>query len=661
MHSPSRSPLLTPVNTWEAFTAALGQQFLPSLRPAATQTMPAVQPGVGTLQEALNRAPDGGELVLADGTYRGSGRHYLLTISKSITIRALHAGQAVLDGEEMRCVVQISKHKHRRVELDGLKITRGKGQNNGNGQGGGIFQSGGRLTLTNCEICNNEANEKYAQGGAVFALDGATLVVSNCRIHSNAAHNGRHNQGAGIWLMNSTLTMSGSTLHDNKADQGAALFIHQSTATLDEGCRVNGSIHGQYTTVDHISPVVFADVISDKDVGLVTTTDASRVGSFKLVLATEPSQALAKGHQYDIDDQSNMYGASTKLTDLRAAATFCFAADHEHVSLEADRYLCLAVNCAQFVEGGSCCLLRSKEQPEGGSGCPWKINSDGTLSPNGGKNLVLGFGPITYDSWNRREQTADSIGGANFVAIGLVAPGSAHRLIVHRTGKMKKAPRGHTRPANPATAATDDELATTPPSAMSMERGHVISSKSMHGCSCEVGMLWYNWMLTYPGISCISPHPSAPDSEDVFARWACVGTPPLCCLVTNERWERVGDNSNGFRRTEGRQVPQICAQDEAKRTHTVSRCCGCCLCHHYWPLPTGCNVGLQPTSCHGILCPGQEGVNTDHLPGRGPGGGGAGGGGPGGGNQAEPHNHMGHNMHNPAPDGQMMQSMGQYA
>jgi len=164
------------------------------------------------------------------------------------------------------------------------------------------------------------------------------------------------------------------------------------------------------------------DVISDKDVGLVTTTDASRVGSFKLVLATEPSRALAKNHQYDIDDRWNMYGASTKLTDLRAAATFCFAADHEHVSLEADRYLGLAVNCAQYVEGGSCCLLRSKNQPEGGSGGAWKINSDGTLSPKENKDLVLGFGPITYDSWNRREQTADSIGGAEFVAVGLVAP-----------------------------------------------------------------------------------------------------------------------------------------------------------------------------------------------------------------------------------------------
>lgn len=409
------------------------------------------------------------------------------------------------------------------------------------------------------------------------------------------------------------------------------------------------------------------DVISDKDVGLVTTTDASRVGSFKLVLATEPSRALAKNHQYDIDDRWNMYGASTKLTDLRAAATFCFAADHEHVSLEADRYLGLAVNCAQYVEGGSCCLLRSKNQPEGGSGGAWKINSDGTLSPKENKDLVLGFGPITYDSWNRREQTADSIGGAEFVAVGLVAPTSAQRLIVSSTATAAVSSTTTTAVHSTATTAPDDEMATTPPSDMSMERGpekpppHVISSKSLHGCSCDGSMLFFNWILSSPGFSCISPHPSAPDSEDVFARWAYHGIPPLCCLVTNERWERV-ERSNTFRRKEGGQVPRICegaASRDAEaehpdRTHCVTRCCGCCLCHQYHPLPTGIECGLQPTSFHGILCCYSEGVK-DYSPK-----------GPGGGSHnphhmgysPEPHNHMGYSMHNPAPTNQ--QNWGTY-
>ena len=222
-----------------------------------------VQPGVGTLQEALNRAPDGSELVLADGTYRGSGSH-LLTITKSITIRAEHPGRAVLDGEEARCVVQISKHKHRRVVLDG--------QNNGNGHLPDRWHAHPQQLRHPASFATTKPMRRMRRVApslpwAVPRSSSANL----CRIHSNVVHNGRYNQGAGIWLMDSALTMSGSTLHDNKADQGAALFIHKSTATLDKGCHVDGSIHGQYTSVDAIADVtadVIADVISDEDVGL---------------------------------------------------------------------------------------------------------------------------------------------------------------------------------------------------------------------------------------------------------------------------------------------------------------------------------------------------------------------------------------------------------
>ncbi|MDC0526108.1 hypothetical protein OAO87_03820, partial [bacterium] len=81
-----------------------------------------VQPGAGTLQAAFNLASPGDELVLADGTYTGNGIN-ALNISKDITIRALNAGQAVLDGENARRVVYITSGT---VVLDGLNITWGR-------------------------------------------------------------------------------------------------------------------------------------------------------------------------------------------------------------------------------------------------------------------------------------------------------------------------------------------------------------------------------------------------------------------------------------------------------------------------------------------------------------------------------------------------------
>ena len=80
-----------------------------------------VQPGAGTLQAALNAASDGDELVLANGTYTGSGAE-VLEVGKSVTIRALHARGAILDGENARRVVSITSGT---VVLEGLDITRG--------------------------------------------------------------------------------------------------------------------------------------------------------------------------------------------------------------------------------------------------------------------------------------------------------------------------------------------------------------------------------------------------------------------------------------------------------------------------------------------------------------------------------------------------------
>ena len=80
-----------------------------------------VQAGVDTLQAALNAANYGDELVLANGTYTGSGTN-VLDVGKSITIRALHARGAILDGQSARRVVYVTSGT---VVFEGLDITGG--------------------------------------------------------------------------------------------------------------------------------------------------------------------------------------------------------------------------------------------------------------------------------------------------------------------------------------------------------------------------------------------------------------------------------------------------------------------------------------------------------------------------------------------------------
>ena len=82
-----------------------------------------VQPGPpGTLQAAVDAAAPRATLVLEDGLYTGKSGS-VLSISKSITIRAKNPGRAVLDGETKWRVVEISGGN---VALEGLNITGGK-------------------------------------------------------------------------------------------------------------------------------------------------------------------------------------------------------------------------------------------------------------------------------------------------------------------------------------------------------------------------------------------------------------------------------------------------------------------------------------------------------------------------------------------------------
>lgn len=73
------------------------------------------------LATAYANAADGDVLLLQDGTYTGSGTT-MLTVSKSITLRAQTPGQAVLDGQNARRVLRVSSGT---VVVDGLSITRG--------------------------------------------------------------------------------------------------------------------------------------------------------------------------------------------------------------------------------------------------------------------------------------------------------------------------------------------------------------------------------------------------------------------------------------------------------------------------------------------------------------------------------------------------------
>ena len=101
---------------------------------AATTT---VQPGVNTLQDAYEAASAGDTLVLDDGVYKSTNCQVLRIKRKAITVRALNAGQAVIDGENMRRGLRIDAENNTMnsaamvpVVIEGLNVTQGLADEN---------------------------------------------------------------------------------------------------------------------------------------------------------------------------------------------------------------------------------------------------------------------------------------------------------------------------------------------------------------------------------------------------------------------------------------------------------------------------------------------------------------------------------------------------
>ena len=161
------------------------------------------------------------------------------------------------------------------VEIDGLTMTHGFRI----GQGGGIVNDGGTLTISNSSLTNNYTVSTYARGGAIFN-NGGTLTIENSTLADNFAYgqtgssfggaifsfggivtienstlsgnycyaNSNNGLGGGIYNFGGTLSVSDSTLSDNRAGGGGGIFNPaNSQLTVIGSTLVNNSIGSFYS------------------------------------------------------------------------------------------------------------------------------------------------------------------------------------------------------------------------------------------------------------------------------------------------------------------------------------------------------------------------------------------------------------------------------
>ncbi|MCA9312470.1 MAG: hypothetical protein KDA21_14750, partial [Phycisphaerales bacterium] len=179
-----------------------------------------------TIQEGINAASAGDEVVLFEGTYAGPGNRALLVPCNDITVRAMFSatGPTTINGGGN----------------PGFII-------NGPGAGGGVRIEG--LTLTNCY--------NPTQGGAIDCQF-CDIEVVDCTFTNDTAR--LTGGAASFW--DSNVLMDGCTLTSNSTDNGGAVHFRRSTATVtacDFGPGNDAVFDGGAILADTLSDVTVSD------------------------------------------------------------------------------------------------------------------------------------------------------------------------------------------------------------------------------------------------------------------------------------------------------------------------------------------------------------------------------------------------------------------
>ena len=123
------------------------------------------------------------------------------------------------------------------ASISGMTITGGRTS----GSGGGLYNDGATLTLTNCAVSGNTATiYSYISGGGggVFSA-GGTTTLSDCTVSGNSAF-----FGGGLRTDDGTTILNNSMVSGNSAFCTGGLFAHGGTTILNNSTVSGNSANG---------------------------------------------------------------------------------------------------------------------------------------------------------------------------------------------------------------------------------------------------------------------------------------------------------------------------------------------------------------------------------------------------------------------------------
>lgn len=166
-----------------------------------------------------------------------------ITISSNLTINGPGANVLAVSGNKNTRIFTISPGASVTIE----RLTLKDGATSGGDGGGGIYNAGGILTVSNSTLAGNSAG---GGGGGIYNF-GGTVTITNCTISNNSEGSPQSGfGGGGIANNGGTLTVSNSTLSNNStlSSYGGGIFnVNDGMLTVINSTLANNSAQDNYT------------------------------------------------------------------------------------------------------------------------------------------------------------------------------------------------------------------------------------------------------------------------------------------------------------------------------------------------------------------------------------------------------------------------------